>query len=322
MDIIAGLILLAIKIVILLTVVLLIVAYMTFMERRVLGLIQIRIGPNRVGPAGLFQPLADAVKLMGKEMLRPSGADPLLFRIAPILVMVPAFLVYALIPLSENLKITEHTNVGILLIMAISSLGIYGVIVGGWASNSKYSTLGALRSAAQMISYEVSLVLAMVCVIIVAGSMDLSEIVAAQKGMWFVFHPPLTIAFLIFFVAGVAETNRCPFDLPEAESELVGGYHTEFSGMSFGLFFMGEYANILTVCLLTTLLFLGGWNGPFLPGVVWVFIKTMILVFVFIWTRGTLPRLRYDQLMGFGWKFLLPLTTLIVLVTGAWKVVA
>ena len=316
---ISAVIFLAVKILVLMVSLLLVVAYLTFLERRVLGLIQIRIGPNRTGPWGLLQPLADGLKLIGKEMLTPDRADRFLFRAAPVMAMVPAFLVYSMIPLGENLKITD-VNVGLIMLLAVSSLGIYGIIIGGWSSNSKYSALGALRSAAQMISYEVSLLLAVVSVVLVASTLNLSEIVAAQKGAPFILYQP--VAFFIFFLAGVAETNRCPFDLPEAESELVGGYHTEYSGMAFGLFFMGEYMNIFTVCLLTSLLFLGGWNGPWIPGPHWLLLKTLGLVFVFFWARGTLPRLRYDQLMNLGWKFLLPLATVNILVTGAVIVMA
>lgn len=308
---------LAVKILVWLVCLLLCVAYMTYAERRVLGLIQVRKGPNRVGPFGLLQPLADGLKLMSKEINVPAGADRVLFRISPLMMMVPAFLVYAFIPLGRTLKITD-VNAALLMILAVSSLGIYGIIIGGASSNSKYSTLGALRSAAQMISYEVSLALAVVSVVISSSSLNLTEIVAAQKGFPLIIKQPL--AFIIFLIAGLAETNRVPFDLPEAESELVGGYHTEFSGMAFGMYFLGEYTNILTVSLLTAILFLGGWNGPWLPGLAWLLIKTGLVVFVFFWTRGTIPRFRYDQLMQFGWKVLLPLATLNIMLTGLLKV--
>ncbi len=317
MGILAAIAFLALKSLLLLTGVLLTVAYMTLGERRILARFQIRVGPNRTGPAGLLQPLADAVKFMGKEMLVPDGADRVLFRLAPLMWMVPAYTIYAFIPLSPTLKILD-VNAGLLMAVAVSSLGIYGIILGGWASNSKFASLGSLRSAAQMISYEVSLMLAVVAVILSASSMNLTEIVAYQKGHYLILRQPL--AFLIFLIAGLAETNRIPFDLPEAESELTGGYHTEYSSMGFAMYYLGEYTNILTVCLMTSLLFLGGWNGPFLPGPHWLVLKAFALVFLFFWIRGTMLRFRYDQLMKFGWKVLLPLATLNLLVTGALKV--
>jgi NADH-quinone oxidoreductase subunit H len=314
---ISAMIFLAVKILVLMVSLLLVVAYLTFLERRVLGLIQIRIGPNRTGPWGLLQPLADGLKLIGKEMLAPDRADRFLFRAAPVMAMVPAFLVYSMIPLGENLKITE-VNVGLIMILAVSSLGIYGIIIGGWSSNSKYSALGALRSAAQMISYEVSLLLAVVSVVLVASTLNLSEIVAAQKGAPFILYQP--VAFFIFLVAGVAETNRCPFDLPEAESELVGGYHTEYSSMKFSLFFMAEYVNMITSAALAVTLFLGGYQvglpASMLPEAGWALwilqilafvIKVGFFLFLFVWVRWTLPRFRYDQLMNLGWKRLFPL---------------
>ncbi len=308
---------LAVKALVLLTVVMLVVAYMTYGERKVLARLQVRIGPNRVGPLGLMQPLADALKLMGKEMLVPAKADPVLFRVAPLIILVPAFLVWAFIPLSPTFRIVD-VNAGLLMILAVSSLGIYGIIIAGWSSNSKYSALGALRSAAQVISYELALTMSLAAVIVATGSMNLSEIVAFQEKAPLVFRRPLAlVSFLIYLVAALAETNRIPFDLPEAESELVGGYHTEFSGIGFGIFYLAEYVNILTVCLLAALLFLGGWNGPWLPGPVWLLIKTFALVLFFFWTRGTLPRLRSDQLMAFGWKFLMPLATVNLVLNGA-----
>ncbi len=308
---------LAVKSLVLILAVMGMVAYLTLLERRFLSWLQLRVGPNRAGPMGLLQPLADGIKLIGKEMLTPDGADPVLFRLAPLMIMVPTFLVYAFIPWSPALRIAD-VDAAALMILAVSSLGTYGIILGGWSSGNKYSLLGSLRSAAQLISYEVSLTLAVLSVIVTTSSMNIIRIVAYQKGCPLIFKQPL--AFVIFLVAALAETNRTPFDLPEAESELVGGYHTEYSGMAFGIYYLAEYASVLTMSLLTSIFFLGGWNGPWLPGPVWLLVKTLALVIFFIWTRGTLPRLRYDQLMSFGWKVLLPLATLNVLVTGAAKV--
>jgi NADH-quinone oxidoreductase subunit H len=307
----------ALKIVLMVAGVLGVVAYLTYGERRVLARLQVRVGPNRVGPLGLLQPLADGVKLIGKEILTPAGADRVLFRLAPLMIMTPALLVYAFIPLGPGLVLVD-ANAGLLMLLAISSLGVYGIMVGGWSSNNKYSAMGALRSAAQLISYEVSLMLAAMAVIVTAGSMNISSIVESQETLPLILTQPL--AFLIFLIAGVAETNRVPFDLPEAEAELTGGYHTEYSGIAFGMFFMAEYANVLTLSLLTSLLFLGGWNGPFLPGPHWLALKTLLMVFFLFWTRGTQLRLRYDQLMAFGWKVLFPAATLNFLVTGLVKV--
>lgn len=288
-----------------------VVAYMVYGERKILARIQLRYGPNRAGPFGILQPLADAVKLMSKEFLVPKDAERWLFIISPLLTMTPALMVYSLIPFGRTVTIAD-VNVGILMLVAISSLGTYGVILGGWASNNKYSLLGALRSAAQMISYELSMGLSLVAVVMMAGTMSLVGIVEAQPGLsWFVFKQPL--GFLVFLVAGIAETNRCPFDLPEAEAELVAGYHTEYSGMGFGLYFLGEYAAMGTISAMATTLFLGGWQGPFLPSLPWFILKIVFFIFLYYWLRGTLPRLRYDQLMAFGWKFLLPLSLLNIL---------
>jgi NADH-quinone oxidoreductase subunit H len=286
------------------------VGFSTWAERKALGRMQLRYGPNRAGPFGMLQWVADAVKLITKEYVVPEGANRWLFMAAPILTMAPAIAVYALIPFGRGLVITD-VNAGILTLVAVGSLSIYGIIFGGWASNSKYSMLGALRSASQMISYELSLGLALVAVVLMAGTMSLVGIVEAQRAVPFAALQPL--GFLIFVVAGVAETNRTPFDLPEAEGELGAGYHTEYSAMGFGVFQLGEYASIWSMSALAATLFLGGWQGPWAATVpalslVWFLAKSALFVLLFYWLRGTLPRLRQDQLMAFGWKFLLPLS--------------
>jgi NADH-quinone oxidoreductase subunit H len=311
-----------IKILVVLLALPVIVGFCTVAERKILGRIQVRYGPNRAGPFGLLQWAADAVKLISKEYVVPGESNRFLFMIAPLLAMVPAVTVFSLIPFGkgENLVITD-VNVGLLMLVAISSLEIFGTIIGGWASNSKYSLLGALRSAAQMISYELSLGIALVAVVMMAGTMSLVEIVDAQSGWWFVIKQPL--GCLVFIIAGIAETNRLPFDMPEAEGDLGAGYHTEYSAMGFGVFQLAEYAAIISVCALITTLYFGGWQGPLLPSLLWFVIKTGFFVFCFIWLRGTLPRLRYDQLMKFGWKFLLPLSLLNILwVAGYFALIA
>jgi NADH-quinone oxidoreductase subunit H len=315
-------------------------AILVYMERKVAGLIQERYGPYLVGPKGLLQPLADILKLIMKEELRPKGADVVLFYAAPILSATAAFAAFAVIPFGADTTffgLLDHpihlaaadVNVGLLVIFAITSLGVYGVVLAGWASNSKYSLLGGLRSSAQMISYELAYGLSFAAVIMLAGSLSLRGIVDQQAGYWhlfgflpiphwFMFVQP--IGFLIFLTAGVAETNRAPFDFPEAEQELVAGYHTEYSSMSFALFFLAEYVNMATVSAVATDLFLGGWHGPFpLPAGfewIWFFVKVFAILFFYIWMRWTLPRYRYDQLMEFGWKFLLPLAVVNLLVTA------
>jgi NADH-quinone oxidoreductase subunit H len=296
------------------------VAYLTLAERRVIGLMQLRKGPNVVGPFGLLQPFADALKLLSKETILPSGASKAVFVIAPMLTFVLSLVAWAVIPFGEGMVIAD-VNVGILYLFAISSLGVYGVIMAGWASNSKYPFLGAMRSAAQMISYEVSLGLVIITVIMVAGSLNLTDIVMAQKDMWFFI--PLFPMFVIFFISTLAETNRAPFDLPEGESELVAGYFVEYSSMSFALFFLGEYANMILMSGMTTTLFLGGWLPPFdwpilylIPGPVWFALKVALVLFVFLWVRATTPRYRYDQLMRLGWKIFLPFTLIFVVLTG------
>jgi NADH-quinone oxidoreductase subunit H len=315
-----AVVVLAVKILVLIVLVLLSAAYVLLAERRLLGRFQMRIGPNRCGPFGLIQPLADAAKLMGKEFLVPDGADRVLFRMAPVLAMVSAFGVYAFIPLGPGLMISD-VNTALLMVMAVSSMGVYAIVLGGTSSNNSFAAIGALRSASQMISYEVSLVLGAMGAVTAASSLSLREIVDYQSELPLVVREPATIlSMLVFFIAAMAETNRTPFDLPEAESELVGGYHTEYTGMGFGLFFLGEYTNVITVCLLTSLLFLGGWHGPGPDGIWWLLAKAIPLIFVFIWARATMLRFRQNLLMSFGWKFLLPLSALALVLEGAWKV--
>jgi NADH-quinone oxidoreductase subunit H len=311
-------------------------AGLVYMERKVAAWMQQRYGPYLVGPYGLLQPLADIVKLLMKEELRPKAADALLFALAPILSATAAFAAFAVVPfgaettffglLSEpvGLEVTD-VNVALLVIFAITSMGVYGIVLAGWSSNSKYSLLGGLRSSAQMISYELSYALALAAVILLAGSLSLREVVDQQAGTWFGFIPRWfvflqPIGFVVYMTAGVAETNRAPFDFPEAEQELVAGYHTEYSSMSFAMFFLAEYVNMVTVSAVATNLFLGGWHGPFLPawlGWLWFLIKVFALLFFYIWMRWTLPRYRYDQLMEFGWKWLLPVAVVNLLVTAA-----
>ncbi len=303
-------------------------AYLTWLERRLLARFQLRLGPNRVGPFGLLQPLADGLKLMMKETFLPQEADRAVFLIAPALSMLAALLAFAVIPFGPPLELwgvklfqIADPDVGILFVLAVSSLGVYGVILGGWASASKYSLLGGLRSSAQMISYELAVGLAIVGVILLSGTLRLSEIVAQQaEGVWNVFLQPL--GFLLFVIGGIAETNRAPFDLPEAEHELVGGFHTEYAGMRFASFFVAEYGHMVVMASVATTLFLGGWDGPFveqapLLGLLWFALKVFAFMFLFIWLRATLPRVRYDQLMSLGWKVLIPLALLNLTLTAA-----
>jgi len=312
----------AVKSAILLAVLLTACAYMTLLERRLLGKFQIRYGPNRVGPLGLLQPLADGVKLIFKESFMPARADVLVYWLAPALSMVTALFVYAVIPFGPEVTLfgrrvplrLADVNVGILLVLATSSIGVYGIILGGWSSNNKYSLLGSLRSSAQLISYELALGLAVISVVLTAGSLSLVSIVEAQQRVWFVVRQPL--GFIIFVFAAIAETNRAPFDLPEAEQELVAGYQTEYGGFKFAMFYVGEYIAIVTMSALAATLFWGGYNGPWLPGVVWFALKTLAFVFVFVWLRATLPRVKHDQLMALGWKVLVPLGLLNVVVTS------
>src|SRR5438105_9063414 len=311
-------------------------AGMVYVERKVAALLQQRIGPYLVGPKGLLQPLADIIKLMFKEELRPSAADAFLFALAPIISATCAFAAFAVVPFGGDTTLlglipgglrlqVADVNVAILVVFAIASMSVYGIVLAGWSSNSKYSLLGGLRSSAQMISYELSYGLALASVLVVAGSLSLADIVNAQSGTWIPFLPRWflfvqPVAFLIYLTAGIAETNRAPFDFPEAEQELVAGYHTEYSSMSFAMFFMAEYINMVTVSAVATDLFLGGWHGPFLPeslGWIWFLLKVAAILFFYIWMRWTLPRYRYDQLMRFGWKILLPIAVVNLLATAA-----
>jgi NADH-quinone oxidoreductase subunit H len=296
------------------------VAYLTYAERKVLGAMQLRQGPNTVGPFGLLQPMADGIKLLGKETIIPAGANRGLFVAAPMLTFGLALIAWAVIPFDYGWVLAD-INVGILYLFAISSLGVYGIIIAGWASNSKYAFLGALRSAAQMVSYEVSIGLVIITVLLCVGSLNLTQIVLAQQTVWFAV--PLFPMFVVFFVSALAETNRAPFDLPEGESELSGGFMVEYSSMTFALFFLGEYANMILMSALTTILFLGGWLPPFdvaplnwIPGPIWFGLKIAFCLFVFIWVRATVPRYRYDQLMRLGWKVFLPFSLLWVVLTA------
>jgi NADH-quinone oxidoreductase subunit H len=311
-------------------------AVMVYVERKVAAQLQQRIGPSLVGWKGVLQPLADIIKLMFKENLRPAAADPLLFALAPIIAATCAFAAFAVVPFGAETTLfgwvpdgirlqVADVNVAILVVFAVASMGVYGIVLAGWSSNSKYSLLGGLRSSAQMISYELSYGLALASVLLLANSLSLTEIVNRQAGnwwqvlpRWYVFLQP--VGFLVYMTAGIAETNRAPFDFPEAEQELVAGYHTEYSSMTFAMFFMAEYINMVTVSAVATDLFLGGWHGPFLPeslGWIWFLIKVSAILFFYVWMRWTLPRYRYDQLMSFGWKVLLPVAVVNLLVTAA-----
>jgi len=297
------------------------VAMMTLAERKILAAIQLRRGPNVVGPFGLFQPFADAIKMFMKETIVPTGANRILFLMAPMLTFALAMIAWAVIPVGDGLAIAD-INVGILYLFAVSSLGVYGIIIAGWASNSKYPFLGAMRSAAQMVSYEVSMGFVIVTVLLCVGSLNLNAIVKAQETVWFVI--PLFPMAIIFFISTLAETNRSPFDLPEGESEIVAGFFVEYSSMSFALFFLGEYANMFLMAAMTTILFLGGWLAPFgiepftwIPGPIWFVLKICGVMFLFVWVRATFPRYRYDQLMRLGWKVFLPFSLFyLVLVAG------
>ncbi len=327
------------KIVIVLNATLVGVTYMVLLERKVIAWAQSRLGPMRVGPYGILQPVADAVKLMIKEDITPVRADKWVFTAAPIIAMVPALIVYAVIPFGPEVSLfgrqvtlyITDINVGLLYIVSVASVGVYGIILAGYASNSKFPLLASLRASAQLISYEVAVTLTLVSVILVAGSLSMVSIVRAQEsmGVWFAFLQP--VAFVLFFIGGLAETNRAPFDLPEAEQELTGGFHTEYSGMRFALFFLAEYANMIVVSSVATTLFLGGWLRPFpnvewlsflgiIPSWAWFLLKSFAFLYIFIWVRATLPRYRYDQLMRLGWKVLIPLAILNLVVTGIVKV--
>lgn len=296
------------------------VAYLTYAERKVIGAMQMRKGPNAVGPFGLLQPMADGLKLMLKETIFPVGANRFLFVLAPVLTFVLALVAWAVIPVDDGWVLSD-INVGILYLFAISSLGVYGIIIAGWSSNSKYPFLGAMRSAAQMVSYEVSIGFVIVTVLMCVGSLNLTDIVKAQEGLWYAI--PLFPMFIVFFISGLAETNRVPFDLPEGESELVAGYFVEYSSMTFAMFFLGEYANMILISAMTVILFLGGWLPPldiapfnWIPGIFWFMFKVAMLLFVFLWARATFPRYRYDQLMRLGWKIFLPFSLIWVIMTA------
>jgi NADH-quinone oxidoreductase subunit H len=319
----AGIIFLLVKLGMVLAGLLILAAYFVLVERKLLARLQIRYGPNRAGRFGVLQPLADGIKLLAKENIVPEAADRLIFLIAPAVVATTVLLIFAVIPFGKSLTlfgrpipmVISDLNVGLLYVFALSSLGVYGVALGGWASNSKYSLLGGIRGAAQMISYELSLGLSLIPMVMLARSFSLMDIVDAQSRYPFILVQP--VSFIIFFVSAVAETKRIPFDLPEAENELVSGYHTEYSGMRFGLFFLGEYVNMVVLGSLVAIFFLGGWRGPLLPPLMWFFLKVLVIAFVMIWVRGTLPRLRYDQLMHLGWKVLVPFALLNIIVSGA-----
>ncbi len=296
------------------------VAYLTYAERKVLAAMQMRKGPNVVGPFGLWQPFADALKMIMKETIIPAGSNRLLFLMAPMLTFSLAMIAWAVIPVNAGWAIAD-INVGILYLFAISSLGVYGIIIAGWASNSKYAFLGAMRSAAQMVSYEVSMGFVMVSVLLCVGSLNLTDIVLAQQKVWFCL--PLFPMFIVFFISTLAETNRSPFDLPEGESEIVAGFFVEYSAMAFALFFLGEYANMILMSAMTTILFLGGWLAPFgiapftwIPGPIWFILKICVCLFMFLWVRATFPRYRYDQLMRLGWKVFLPLSLIWLTLTA------
>ncbi len=318
------------KIVVIVVPIMLSVAYLTLAERKVIGYIQVRIGPNRVGPYGLLQPIADGLKLALKEIIIPTNANRFLFVVAPLLVLAPALAAWAVIPFDEGLVLAD-IDAGLLYILAMTSLGVYGVIIAGWASNSKYAFLGALRSSAQVISYEIAMGFALVVVLMAAGSLNLQEIVLSQQGgiiQWFMW--PLFPMFVVYFISGVAETNRAPFDVAEGESEIVAGFHVEYAGMTFALFFLAEYANMILIAALTAIMFMGGWLSPFegitflnldaltswVPGIVWLFLKMGFFLFLFLWFRATFPRYRYDQIMRLGWKVFIPVTIVWIVVTG------
>lgn len=314
-----------VKIVIVFACVMLSVAYLTWIERKVLGHMQIRVGPMYAGWHGLLQPIADGVKLFFKEDIMPKKANKVLFVLAPMISIVPALMSFAVIPFGDKttlfgllkepvpMRITE-LNVGILYIFALAGLGSYGVVFGGWSANNKYALMGALRGAAQTVSYELALTLSVLGVVLVSGSLNLVEIVEQQKSVWNVVYQP--VGFILYIICGTAELNRTPFDMPEAESELVAGFHADYSSMKFAMFFMAEYANMITIASLATTLFLGGWNGPFFPPLIWFMIKVFAIIFFFIWLRASYPRVRYDQLMKFGWKVLVPIALLNIFVTS------
>ena len=315
-----------VKIVAILVPLLLCVAYLTYAERKIIGYIQVRLGPNRVGPKGLFQPFADFMKLILKEVVIPTNANRFLFLSAPVLSLMPALAAWAVIPFTDTLVLT-NLDAGLLYVLALTSLGVYGVIVAGWASNSKYAFLGAMRSAAQIVAYEIAMGFALVGLLMAAGSLNLVEIVQAQSGgihQWYVW--PLLPLFVVYFISGVAETNRAPFDVAEGESEIVAGFHVEYSGVSFAVFFVAEYANMVLIATLAAILFLGGWQAHFdiapftwVPSFFWLFGKIAVLLFLFLWLRATFPRYRYDQIMRLGWKVFIPVTLVWIVVIGVFR---
>ncbi|HET7634295.1 MAG TPA: NADH-quinone oxidoreductase subunit NuoH [Burkholderiales bacterium] len=312
-----------VKIIVIVVPLILCVAYLTFAERKVIGYMQARIGPNRVGPRGLFQPFADVLKLMVKEIIIPTGANRFLFVTAPILSIMPAIAAWAVIPFTPELTLSK-VDAGLLYVLAITSVGVYGVIIAGWASNSKYAFLGSLRSAAQIVSYEIAMGFALVGVLMAAQTLNLGEIVRAQQGQYGLFNwfwIPLFPLFLVYFISGVAETNRLPFDMAEGESEIVAGFHVEYSGMAFAVFFVAEYANMILISTLASVMFLGGWLSP-IPGIPdsfwWLAAKVAFMLFLFIWFRATFPRYRYDQIMRLGWKVFIPVTLIWIVVLGFW----
>ncbi|MGD8341978.1 MAG: NADH-quinone oxidoreductase subunit NuoH [Desulfobacterales bacterium] len=323
LDWMIGFIILIVKSGIVLLVLLLLAAYLVWVERKFLARLQIRYGPNRAGKFGLLQPIADSIKMLIKEDIVPAAADRFIFLLAPAVVATTALMMFAVVPFGSHLTlwgrqiplVITDLNVGLLYIFALASLGVYGVAMGGWASNSKYSLLGGIRGAAQMISYELALGLSLVPVIMLADSFSIVDIVNAQANYPFIIVQPF--AFVIFMISAMAESKRIPFDMPEAENELGAGYHTEYSGIRFGLFFLGEYVHLQVLGALVAVLFLGGWRGPILPPPVWLFVKIILVALMMIWVRGTLPRLRYDQLMALGWKVLIPLAFVNIMVTGA-----
>lgn len=321
-ELFAYLIIVCVKVLLVFGTIQLMVIAMIWFERKIMAHMQVRLGPMRVGPHGLLQPIADGIKLLFKEDIIPEKASKLLFVLAPAMAMIPALMTFAVIPFGDTVKILGYSvdlvitdiNIGFLYVFAVSSLGIYGVVMAGWASNNKYSLLGGIRSSAQMISYELTLGLSLIGVVMLTESLSLVDVVNAQAKLWNIIMQPL--GFFIYATSAIAEVNRCPFDLPEAESELVAGYHTEYSSMKFAMFFMAEYANMITVSAIAVTFFLGGWHGPLLPPVVWFMVKLSACLFFFIWIRSTFPRLRYDQLMHLGWKFLLPLSLINIILTG------
>ena len=310
-----------VKILVLVLPLMLCVAYLTYAERKIIGYMQVRIGPNRVGPIGLLQPIADAVKLLMKEIIIPSGANKGLFFLGPVLAIAPALAAWAVFPFTDELVIT-NIDAGLLYIMAITSMGVYGVVIAGWASNSKYAFLGALRSSAQIVSYEIAMGFALVGVLMASQSLNLIDIVKGQEGgFWHWYFIPLFPLFLVYLISGVAETNRAPFDVAEGESEIVAGFHVEYSGMAFAVFFLAEYANMILIAGLTSIMFLGGWLSPFpfLPdGFIWIAAKMSFVLFLFLWFRATFPRYRYDQIMRLGWKVFIPVTLVWLVVVGLW----